>query len=330
LLAIRRRFPVLLLLLVSIAVSGCRTTPPTAPSTTTEGLFKVAMLLPGPIDDQSWSQAGYEALRSIERDLAATVAYEASVPETAFEERLRAFAGEGYDLVIGHGSQFYPAAEVVAQAFPRVKFAVVGSFAGNNTNLGAVSFRDSEVSYLVGVVAAVKTRTNKVAYIGGFTNGSQEDAVRGVQQGLKATNPEVSLAVSWVDSWTDQERARQIAQEHLAAGVDVLIQNADTAGQAVLTEAERAGVYAIGWSQDQHILAPKAVLTSPVQRVSVLLLKTARLVRQGRWEGKQYKLGLQDGAIDLAPFYGLLSPQEERAVQTARDAIMTGAITIEP
>lgn len=316
-------------LLTMLSATGCvsSSTPAATPPISA---FKVALLLPGPIDDASWSQAGYAGLLDIERELGAQTAYRASLIDAEIEGAFRAYAEQGFDLVIGHGSQFYPAAEAVAGSFPRTKFAVVGNFPGNNRNLGTVSFRDGENSYLAGVVAALKSKTGRIAYIGGVENDAQREATTLIERGARAINPNATLSVSWVQSWTDQVTAEQLAAAQVTDGADVLIQNADSAGKGVFAAAQRAGVYAIGWAQDQHHLARGTVLTSAIQRVPVLLLKAASLVRLGRWEGKRYAFGLRDGALELAPFYGLLTPQEEAIVRQMRDDILAGKINTLP
>ncbi len=288
------------------------------------------MLLPGAIDDASWSQSGYEGLRQIERDLSAQIVYEVNITDTESAERFRAYAEQGYDLIIGHGNQFYQSAEVIAAEFPRTKFVVVGNFPGNNRNLGTVSFRDGETGYLVGVVAALKTKTQCIAYIGGVENAAQLEAAALVERGAQSIRPTSSLRVLWLNSWTDEAKAAEVTKQQIDSGCDVIIQNADAAGRGVFRAAEQAGAYTIGWAQDQHELAPNTVLTSAIQRVPVLLVNAATLVRRGRWEGKRYAFGLREGALDLAPFRGLLSQDEVRIVQQVREDIMTGKINTLP
>jgi basic membrane protein A len=84
------------------------------PATSSSG-FKVAMILPGPIDDQAWSQSGHEGLQLIEKEIGAEVAYTAdssSMSEAEVEQIFRQYATEGYDFIIAHGGQYIPAAEM--------------------------------------------------------------------------------------------------------------------------------------------------------------------------------------------------------------------------
>ncbi|MBE7556489.1 MAG: BMP family protein [Anaerolineales bacterium] len=292
------------------------------------GAFKVAMVLPGEANDGAWSQAGYEGLKLIEKELGAQVAHSVNITEADAEKIFRQYAQDGYDFIIGHGGEYIPAAEVVAKEFPRTKFALMAGYGGNNKNLGALSFRDSEIGYLMGAVAGIKTKTNKLAFIGGVDYPHMQEQATSFERGAKAANPKVEVAIEWVGSWTDEAKTKQIAEAQVKAGADVLVGNVDAASQAVFETAKNAGVYALGWSLDQHDMAPNTILTSGIQRMPVLALEGATLVQQGRWEGKQYKFGLQEGAQELAPFYGLLSPEEEARVKTVREDIVTGKIDV--
>lgn len=315
-------------LFLLIACGGTQGVDSSASAQAASGAFKVAMLLPGETNDGAWSQIGYEGLKLIEKELGAQIAHTANVPEADSEKIFRQYAQDGYDFIIGHGGEYIPAAEVVAKEFPRIKFAVMAGYGGNNKNLGALSFRDDELGYLVGVVAGLKTKTNKIAFIGGVDYPHMQEQAVSFERGAKATNPKVEISTEWVGSWTDEAKTKQIAEAQVKAGADILVGNVDAASQIVFDTAKNAGVYAIGWSLDQHNAAPNTILTSGVQRIPVLILEGATLVQQGRWEGKQYKFGLQEGVEELAPFYGLLSAEEEAQVKSIKENILTGKIDV--
>ncbi len=308
--------------------TGAQNAASTDAAKTATGAFKVAIVLPTATNDGAWSQAGYEGLKLIEKELGAQTAYTDNVADADGEKILRQYAQEGYDFVIGHGGQYIPALEVVAEEFPRTKFAVTAIHAGNNKNLGALSLRDGEIGYLTGVVAGLKTKTNKVAFIAGVPYPAIQEQATLFERGAKAINPKVEVTTAWVDSWTDEAKTRQIAETQVKAGADVLLGDVDALGLLVIEVAKKAGIYAIGWSLDQHDVAPDTVLTSGIQRIPVAMLEGATLVQQGRWEGKQYKFGLQEDAQDLAPFYGLLNAEEEAKVNAVRADILAGKIDV--
>ncbi|HAJ62871.1 MAG TPA: BMP family ABC transporter substrate-binding protein [Cyanobacteria bacterium UBA8543] len=331
--------PIAIALILTLLLTACSTTNSNQTLTAVAqapGAFKVAILLPGRINDNAWNQAGYQGLKLIEKQLEAQVTYRASVPPADWEKLSRQYAQQGVDFLIVHSEDYLAAAEVVAKEFRRVKFAVTGSYAGNNNNFGALAFRSGEIGYLAGVVAALKTKTNKVAYIGGQPYPITREEATLLERGAKKTKPSVVASINWVNSWSNAEKARKIALAQIAAGADVLVTDAGEANRGVLKAAQESrGVYAIGWmhSSDEvdqtQQLAP-FLLTSVVQQVPSLLLEGATLVQQGRWEGKQYKFGLLEGVQDLAPFKGSLSPQEEALVKSVKQDIIIGKIDVSP
>lgn len=267
-----------ILLILSLSLVSCAGATLTS-ETEVPRAFKVAMIFNGRVDDGGWDQSGYEGLRLIEEELGAQVAYTENVTAGAeMEKMFRQYAEEGFDFIIGHGGRFIPHAEVVAEEFPRTNFAVMMGYGGNNKNLGALTTRIGELAYLVGVVAALKTETNKVCFISGLPHvGPQENAIL-FERGAKATNPAVQVFVEFVGSWGDPDRAREIAQEQIDAGVDVVYTNCGgTANPAVIEEVKKAGLYAIAASPEQRDLAPDTVLTFIITREPILLLKGATL-----------------------------------------------------
>lgn len=319
----------LLLLLATLAYYAYRETRPT-PQASGAGAFRVALVLPGPIDDKSWNASGYEGLLRVHDRLGAQISYQASVDPREAGPVIRRFATEGYDFVIVHGAQFIPATEAVAKDHFRTKFAVTTAYSGNNRNFGGLAFRAGEVGYLTGFVAALKSRTRRIAYIGGVIYPITQEDVTLFRRGAQAVDPRVRVSVDWVGDWSDAPKARRLAQARLKEGADVVVVNCASASEGALKAAEAGGVWAIGWNLDRFETAPGAIVTSAIQRVPVLFAEAALLVEQGRWEGRQYKFGLREGAQALAPFRGRLSPAQERRVAQVTEDILRGKIDVSP
>lgn len=288
------------------------------------------MLLPGPIDDHSWNQSGYEGLLEIEKTLGVGVAYTSEVLETEALESFRDYARQGFDFIIGLGGEYVEAAEIAADEFPRARFALVTNYPGNNRNLGALSFRFGEIDYLCGVTAGLKTQSGHIALILGTPLYGVIKMTEYFQKGVNSVRPDARVTLDYVGNWSDGEKALELARARIEQGADVLLPLADVAGIPVFEEAGRAGVFVLGWAADQWHLAPRHVVTSGIQRLSVVLLKGTALAQEGRWEGKQYNYGILEGAQDLAPFRGMLSPEQEARVIEVRRDILLGKMTPAP
>ncbi len=319
-----------MVLSLMVLACGSASATPTPVSTGAVGAFRVAILLPRTVSADSWTQKGHGGLLLIEKELGAGVAFTENVPEADFQQVFRQYAREGYDLVIGHGNQFTAAAEVVAAEFPRTAFAVDGKFGGNNVNLGALGMREGEMGYLMGTIAAIKSTTGRVAFLGGQENPSSRELQELFTRGAVATNPAIQVTTSWVGNFTDTARAAELAGVQIQSGVDVILVLAGAAGTGVHAQAEQAGIFTLAWIDDLSQLAPKAVVTSNVQDIPGMLLQGARIAKEGRWEGKQYRFGMAEGAQGLAPFNGLLSPEQIVRVEKVRDDILAGRADTTP
>ncbi|MGI0484810.1 BMP family protein [Pantanalinema rosaneae CENA516] len=320
-----------LLAIVTLAIAmSCSSSPsPPANSDTATSNLKVAMITTGHKDDGSWSQAGYEGLKLIEKEFNAKIDFSGPVPDGAGEAPLRQYAKAGYDLIIAQSGGYIESAEKVSSEFPRTKFALVTTYAGNNHNLGAVAFRSGEAGYLSGVLAAMKTKTNKVAYIVGFDYPVYKEEAALFRKGAKAINPNIEVATEFLQSWTDGKKGGEITLALADQGYDSFAINADEAGIVALKAiTQRSGIHVIGWTTDQYELAPNHVITSVLQDIPKLILSAADLMQQGQWEGKLYKFGFKEGIYNLAPFRGSLTAAEEAEFTTIKNKVITGEIDI--
>lgn len=323
-----------MLALLSCILISCTNNNTTVKTSNTEKTsdFKVAILLPDPIEKGGWSKAGYDGLKLIEEQLNAEVAYTADINNkkpAEIEELFRKYAQEDFNFVIGHGSQSLtvPAAITVAKEFPRTKFAVVGADnPGNNSNMGILNFRDSEIGYLTGVVAAIKTKTNKIGYIGGVDYSSLKEEADFFVKGAKSIKPNIKITTEWVGSWIDGKKAQELAEKQIKSGIDIIAAHSGPAEISIHQQAKQAGIKTISWTEEAYTKMPQTVLTNAVQKVPELLVQGATLVRKGRWEGKRYRFGLREKVMELTPFRNQLNQKEEKIIEKVKDDILTGKI----
>ena len=182
------------------------------------------------------------------------------------------------------------------------------------------------MGYLFGVIAAIKTKTKRVAWLGGAENPSNRPIVASFTRGAQATDPSVVVSAEWVGGFTDTAKAQRLAQGLIDSGTDIILVLAGVAGTGVHAQAQKAGIHTLGWIEDQSPLAPKAVITSNVQDIPQMLLQGAALVKKGRWEGKQYRFGMAEGVQNLTSFNTFVTADEERRINSIRNDLLTGKI----
>jgi carbamate kinase len=154
----------------------------------------------------------------------------------------------------------------------------------------------------------------------------------GYKQGAKQINPNIKILGNYLGDWDDPAKGREAALAQIFAGADFILHTADTSGHGVIQAAKEKGIYAFGAVSDQHQLAPDTVMTSFVLDIEKAFDQIARMVVEGRFEGRIFKPGIEsgrggpgDGIVYLAPFHHLAdrvpSDVKERLQQLTQGVI---------
>ena len=326
---------VALVLLMVMSVVGCTTAEepaevdeepiaqePETPEVVEEMPLKVAVLLPGPINDMGWNASAYEGLLAIESEFGADISYQENVTQSDMEEVFRNFALAGYDVIFGHGFQFGDTAAKVAEEFPDTKFVITSSSVSNGSNLGSVNSGVDQQGFLAGVMAAKLSTTGKVGAIGGVEMPPVTGPIYGFYAGVNYINPDIAVTAILTGSFDDVTKAKETAKAMIDTGVDVIFANANQAGLGSIEACEEAGVYAIGSNQDQNPIAPDTVVQSVIKSTTVLFTHVIDKVVNGEFEGKYYELGIREGAIFLADWHGY--DESIPGLKTEMDEVIAG------
>jgi basic membrane lipoprotein Med (substrate-binding protein (PBP1-ABC) superfamily) len=294
--------------------------------------FKVALLTPGPISDQSWNAGAYQGLLRIRDSTGAQISHIQTKTPAEFEENFRQYGAQGYDLVFGHGFEFQDAAARVAPDHPNTVYVTTS---GNRTapNVAGMEFAFEDASYLAGMVAGAVTRTNVLGVIGGTELPPVRSSFHAFEQGARAVNPGVRVLTSYVGNWDDVGAGKEQALAQIGRGADVIFQNADAAGLGVFQAArESRGVRVFGSNSDQNGVAPDVTLGSVVIDLPHAFLSVATEVKQGRFTPRVISLGSKSDVVRLVMNPALadeVPPATRSAVDSVR-ALLAGGKFVAP
>src|SRR5574337_513881 len=140
--------------------------PSCAPRTADSAGFRVALITPGSIADAAWNSSAYAGLLRIRDSLHARVSHIKATTPAAQEEALRAYAAQGYDLILANGYEFQDPAERVSRQYPKPVFAITSGSRATARGVPLV-FRIQEATYLAGLIAGSLTRSNVLGFVGG-------------------------------------------------------------------------------------------------------------------------------------------------------------------
>ena len=292
--------------------------------------FRVALLTPGPISDQSWNAGAWQGLQRIRDSLGAQVSHIQTKTPAEFEENFREYGAQGYDLVFGHGFEFQDAAVRVAPQYPKTYYVTTS---GNRVgpNLAGMVFGLEDASYLAGMLAGRLTRSNVLGVLGGQELPPVKSSFVAFEAGARAVNPRIRVLTGYIGNWDDASAGKEQALAQIDRGADVIFQNADAAGLGVFQAARERNVYVFGSNSDQNAVAPTVTLGSVVIDLPHAFLTVARQVRDGTFEPGVIYLGASSDVVRLVLNPALESriPASVRAeVDDARRRIEGGTLQV--
>jgi len=333
-----------LLLLVALVAGACTAAmPPAAPAADTAAAtepaaaagtpFKIALIMPSTTTDYSWSQSIYDGLKAVQAEMGGESAMEIAVSENLFQvadagNAIRDYATNGYDLVIAHGAQYGNPLFEVAKDFPETSFAW-----GTTTNTGAdeglanvFAYEPAaqEGGYLNGVAAALLSEKNIIGVVGPVEAGDAKLYINGFVDGVKATEPDTKVNVTYTGNFGDTALAAEAANTQIKAGADVLTGSAQQVVGSIQV-AKDAGVFWLGSQSDQSPLAPEIVVVNQVYDWTKVIKDMIESHNSGTLGGKVFTMTLNDGGqTTLFNDAAKVAPEKMAEIKTAVEAAAKG------
>jgi basic membrane protein A and related proteins len=301
----------------------------------------------GGVDDKSFNQSAWEGLVKFgeERGLTEGEGYRylQSGAESEYIPNLTQFAENGFDLTIAAGFLLEDPVQTTAEQIPDAQFVLIDSLLSDenwNTvwldNVANVTFKEHQGSFLVGVAAALHTKTNKVGFVGGVDSPLIKKFESGFKAGVKAVNPDIEIVAQYVEDFNDAAKASTIASSMYEQQIDIIYHAAGGSGNGVFTEAKNRknngqDVWVIGVDRDQHEegMPENVTLTSMVKRVDVAVYEMAQQTLAGDFPGgKETVFGIEEGAVGIAPTTSNLTEDTINKIKEYEQQILSGEIEV--
>ncbi len=377
------RLLVLLVLVASIVLTACggddgddkETEAPTGEQPTAaveeptsppppSGELKVGLVTDvGRINDRSFNQSAWEGVQKAEEELGAEIKYIETKDAKDYEDNIRQFADEGYDVIVTVGFALGDATIKMAQEYPDIKFIGVDQFQVETMpNLVGLVFHEDQSGYLAGALAAHLSESGTIAAVLGTDLVPPVVAFKeGYEAGAKSIDPDIEIISTYhpgeiSQAFTDPEWGAATAAQAIDQGADVIFGAGGMTGNGALEEAAtHEGVYCIGVDTDQWLTVPGAhpcLVSSAMKLITPGVFDLIQMAQASSFEGGNYfggaglapfhdfedeipqevkddldriYQGLQDGSISTG--YGEAPPEEPTAGLTCDEPIKVGLIT---
>ncbi len=307
-------------------------------------------------NDRSFNQSAWEGAQRARDELGIYLKDVEPGDSSAVEEAMRAFASEGYDLIFGIGFANATAIKNVGTEYPNIKFAIVDSVV-DLPNVNSLVFRENEGSYLVGMIAGMRSRVVDGKRVVGFIGGMEIPLIHkfevGFREGAKLIYPSINVVVNYVGNtptaWNDPAKAKEIAKAQIGKGASVIYAAAGGSGNGLfdtLKEVNGRGpcfpkvkkgkridncIYAIGVDSNQNYIVPGQILTSMLKRVDNAVFDAIRRVQAGEASSGINAYGLDNDGVGYAlDKYNrkLITRKMEKVVNLFRKKIVAGQIQV--
>jgi basic membrane protein A len=285
-------------------------------------------------DDRSFNASAWEGVKRAAKDFPIVLRDVEPGDPTSVEPAIRAFAERNYDLVIGVGFEQMPVVERVAKDYPNVNFVIIDGEI-KLPNVTSLLFREHEGSYLVGMIAAMKSQTGTIGFIGGMDIPLIHKFETGYSEGARAANPNINVIANYVGvtpaAWNNPGQGKELAIAQIGKGADVIFTAAGNSGLGAFDAAEQQKKLVIGVDSNQNWVKPGYVLTSMIKRIDNAVYQIVSARVSGQFTPGVHVYGLENEGVGYAvDQYNerLLTPEMIQKVEEAKQKIIKGEIKV--
>ena len=283
--------------------------------------------------DKSFNEAAYNGAEKFKTETGIEYRDFEIQNDAQREQALRKFAEDGNNPIIMAGFSWAAALEKVAVEFPDLQFAIIDMVV-DKPNVRSVVYKEHEGSYVVGVLAAMASKSKKVGFVGGmdiplirkfgcgYVGGAKAAGATDVIQNMTGDTPA---------AWNDPTKGGEIAKSQIDQGADVIYAAAGGTGVGVLQAAADAGKLGIGVDSNQNGLQPGKILTSMVKRVDVAVYNAFMDAKDGKFTAGINNLGLKEDGVGYAMDENnkdLVTDEMKAAAEKAKADIIAGTIQV--
>jgi basic membrane protein A len=289
----------------------------------------------GQLNDRGFNQLAFEGLKEAEAKLGVEGRVIESASDSEYVPNMQTLAEEGYDVIVGVGFAQGEAIDTVATEFPDTRFVIIdvdqSTLPHAPENVVGLLFREEEVGYLTGYLAALVAKDGDgspvISSVGGMKEPPVDRFIAGYQEGAKAAVPGVTTMNGYSQDWDDLAKCKEVALDQIARGSSIVFQVAGGCGLGALDAAKEKGLWGIGVDADQSFLGPH-ILTSAQKKVDRAVFLTIESVVDGSWQGgRNLTFGLAEGGVGLGTISDKVNPDYVAQVEEIGKQIAAGEIS---
>jgi basic membrane protein A len=290
--------------------------------------------------DGGFNDLAYNGAKRASEELGAELTEVTAKPDDTDSdraERLRLLAESGHNPIVAVGFSYAGPLATVAAEYPGTWFGIVDDATVEAPNVVGITFKEEEGSFLVGVAAALTSKTGKVGFVGALPIPLLQRFEAGFAAGARAVNPDAEVFTAYLSQppdfsgFDDPAKAKEAAFGMFDQGADVVFAAAGASGMGVIDAAHDRGLWAIGVDNDQYLTTDEelrgSILTSMLKHADVGTYSFVWSVAAGTAEGGESVFDLASGGVGYATSGGFVDPIKDE-IDAWASKIIEGDITV--
>jgi len=284
--------------------------------------LKIVLILNGVLGDKSFFDSAANGMTMIKAemgDAVETKVIEMGYDQSKWEPTLLDVSEGDWDIVVLGTWQMTEALQKVAKDNPTKRYIIFDTsvdYSLGLSNVYSIEYSQNEASFLAGALGAMVTTStmplaNKqkvIGFLGGMDIPVINDFLVGYIEGAQYIDPAVKVAISYIGSFDDSAKGKEMALAQYAQGADIGYNVAGQAGLGQLDAAKDVKRYAIGVDSDQAAIfttsdaeKAKLITTSVMKRIDNSILRAIQMHVKGTAPyGQKETLGFAEACVGLA------------------------------
>jgi basic membrane protein A len=290
--------------------------------------------------DKSFNDLAAAGLEKAKKDLNITTKELSAVQgesDQQKQDRLELLAKAGFNPIVAVGFAYATALGKVAPKYPNIHFAIIDDDSVKSPNVEGLLFHEEQSSFLVGVAAALATKTKNIGFIGGVQTPLIQKFQAGYAAGAKAVDPSIKVQVAYLSQapdfsgFNDPAKAKVTAEGQYDGGADVVYHAAGGSGAGLFQAAVEKKKLAIGVDSDQYLTAAAdqkpLILTSALKGVDTAVYNFIENEANGKFTAGSTRFGLKEGGVGYATSNPKINAYKAK-IEDYKAKIIAGSITV--
>jgi len=285
-----------------------------SPNTHAEsGQLRVGLVTEGTgIDDGTFNQYAYQGMMRAAEEFGLETTHLGGERPGDEEDNILKLIEDGCQLIIAVGMRLGDTVvrlskEHLDTNFVTIDYAPYPRLA----NVMGLVFSEDQAGFLAGALAGYMTQSDVLGVVAGDQVPPVIKFHKGFANGAKHVNPKVQVLGEYIESFTDPQKGRSVAQSFIEQGADVIFGAGGETGSGGIRGAAEQGVWAIGVDQDEWFTtfesgqAPGAdrLLSSAIKRMDNAVYAAVRRAVEGKFKGETALFHAGNLGIGLAPYH---------------------------